>query len=193
MTEQDRGEARMESLIRQAAGERQSLARALKEVDRLRRSERRSRYLSLRIHAWMGILVGLAILFTGAPSIFETQIGTWMRPFLGILALVAGSVLLGGIDTHGTHGKHYVEAVGLALMTAWYGLMAASLVWSIYLYGSIEFKKPWDLTLIDPTQPRPFGPFIYLGFMSMLALVHLPACWRDLHNRVDVMGSMARG
>lgn len=184
---------RMDSLIYQAASERQTLASALREVNRLRRRERRSRYRSLRVHSWMGILIGISMLFTGVPQVFESQIGTWIRPCLGTLALLAGSVLLAGIDSQGTHRKHYVEMAGLSLMTLWYGAMAASLVWAIYLYGSIEFRMPWDTSIVDPLQPRPYGPFVYLGLMSMVAFVHLPACWRDLRYGLDTPGTSARG
>lgn len=184
---------RMDSLIAQAADERQALARALSEVERLRRRERAARYRSLRIHAWMGILIGTAMLFTGVPQIFENQIGTWMRPFLGTLALVAGAILLTGIDAQGTHRKHLVEMVGLSLMSTWYGLMVLALLWSTYRYGSIEFGLPWDLGAIDLLQPRPYGSIVYLGLMCNVAFVHLPACWRDLHNRVDARDPLARG
>ena len=176
-------EERMDALVEQAAVERQINNRLRRNAADYAEDQRRIRYTLLRIHAWMAIIVGVTVLFTGTAQIFEITFGTWTRPALGGLALVAGSTLLAGIDSRGGSKRHLVEMAGLAMKTLWDIAMSLGFVLAIWQYGAIEFRMPWDLGVIDPLQPRPYGPFIYLGLFSMITIVHLPACWRDLRNQ----------
>ncbi len=180
--EQHSSEERMSDLLGRASSERQEAARQRADAVAYATEQRATRYVLLRIHAWMGMLLGTAMLFTGTAQVFETQIGTWTRPFFGGLALLAGIILMAGIDSRGGSERDLVEVVGLSLKAFWDVAMALGFVVSIVQYGTVEWRLPWDLGVIDPSQPRPYGPFVYIGLASMISVVHLPACWRDLRS-----------
>lgn len=148
------------------------------QLDASHAAERHTRLSLLRIHAWMSAAVGVAMMCTGTAQIFEQQVGTWSRPALGSLALVAGMLLAYGI--HGPNGRHFgLEAAGLILVGLWDFAMAAGFIVSLFLYGSVVVRWPWDLGPIDLGQPRPYGPVVYFGLMAMVSTVHLAAVLRD--------------
>ncbi len=136
----------------------------------------------LLLHALIGLVAGLLILFNGTAAPFD-RYGDWVRLATGGLSFVGGAVLAVGLARRAT--SMVLEVVGLALLALWALLMGGGLLLISLSQGVLVIDWPWDSFSSLPTQ-RLYPIAILMGLFLMTAL-HL---WTA--TRVRRLGLAAR-
>lgn len=122
----------------------------------------------LVVHAMVGLLAGLLILFNGTARSFEGA-DPWGRPVIGGLAISGGVVLLTGLLRR--RRVMGLEVTGLVLLACWDLIMGAGFVIAAQSAGEIAFTWPWA-AITDPSSPRLYPIVLYVGLFLMMC-VHL--------------------
>lgn len=144
--------------------------------------EQTNRLGLLLVHALIGLLAGLLILFNGTAATFD-QYGDWMRLTTGGLAFVGGTVLAAGLAVRSA--AIALELVGLAILALWALTMAGGFVLASLDAGVLIIDWPWR-SFSDMPSERLYPIALYLGLFLMTSL-HL---WTA--SRIHELGTAAR-
>ena len=128
--------------------------------------EQTNRLGLLLLHALIGLLAGLLILFNGTAEAFG-QYGDRMRLITGGLAFVGGAVLAAGLAWRST--TSVLEMFGLAILALWSLVMAGGLILVSLGSGVLSIDWPWKAFSTIPSE-RLYPIAIYLGLFLMTSL-----------------------
>lgn len=124
-----------------------------------------NRHGLLRIHAWGGITIGVAMLFYGTASSFETVLGLWSRWALGGAGILGGLLVAWGLSRTPRHIR--TEGAGMSILALWdLGIMASFAVtlWT----NPPTLVMPWEPLPADASRVYPI--FVYGTLFALLAL-----------------------
>ncbi|GEP40406.1 hypothetical protein NPS01_40690 [Nocardioides psychrotolerans] len=128
--------------------------------------EQANRLGMLLLHALIGLMAGLLILFNGTAATFD-QYGDWMRLTTGGLAFVGGAVLVAGLAWRST--SILLEMVGLTILALWTLTMAGGFVLASLSAGVLIIEWPWH-AFSDMPAERLYPIVLYLGLFLMTSL-----------------------
>lgn len=147
--------------------------------------EQTNRLGLLLLHALIGLVAGLLILFNGTAPTFD-QWGDWVRLLTGGLAFVGGAVLAAGLVLRST--SIGTEMVGLVILTLWALTMAAGFVLASLGAGALVIDWPWR-SFPQLQAERLYPIAIYVGLFLMTSL-HL---WTASRVRQHGLSARHRG
>lgn len=139
----------------------------------------------LLLHALIGLIAGLLILFNGTATSFD-QWGDGVRLLTGGLAFVGGAVLAAGLALRST--SIVTEMVGLAILSLWALSMAGGFVLASLSAGEVVIDWPWHAFTEMPTE-RLYPIALYVGLFLMTSL-HL---WTASRIRQLTLAARHRG
>ncbi|WP_309647082.1 hypothetical protein [Nocardioides sp.] len=128
--------------------------------------EQTNRLGLLLVHALIGLIAGLLILFNGTAATFD-QYGDGMRLLTGGLAFVGGAVLAAGLALRST--SIVTEMVGLGILALWALTMAGGFVLASLSAGALIIDWPWHAFSDMPTE-RLYPIALYIGLFLMTSL-----------------------
>lgn len=126
-----------------------------------------NRFALLTLHASIGITVGAAMFFTGAPAVVERDFGPWSRTVLGLWAVAFGiSLLVGTLKTHFSPAGWVALISGCLGLAFWHSLIMFAYVDAAF-DDRIAILMPGEH--LDPSvTSRGYIPFIYLGYVTLV-------------------------
>lgn len=128
--------------------------------------ERANRLGLLLVHALIGVLAGLLILFNGTAATFD-RYGDWVRLTTGGLAFLGGTVLAAGLARGAA--SVVLEMVGLAILAVWALSMAGGFALTSLSAGMLIVDWPWH-AFADLSDERLYPIALYLGLFLMTSL-----------------------
>lgn len=128
--------------------------------------EQTNRLGLLLVHALIGLIAGLLILFNGTAAAFD-QYGDGVRLLTGGLAFVGGAVLAAGLALRST--SIVTEMAGLAILALWALAMAGGFAMASLEAGPLIIEWPWHAFAQMPTE-RLYPIALYIGLFLMTSL-----------------------
>lgn len=122
----------------------------------------------LGVHAVSALLAGAQQLLYGSAPTVEHVTGLWIRPVLGLLALLGGLTLLSGLRA--SPRSILREFYGLVLIGTWDFTMTAGLVFARISGGKFS-PLPFDQP-IPNGYASPYAVTVYGGLFALI-VVHL--------------------
>lgn len=142
--------------------------------------EQTNRLGLLLVHALVGLIAGLLMLFNGTNATFD-RYGEWVRPTTGALAFVGGALLAAGLARRSVSVR--LEVVGLALLSLWALVMTAGFAGAVARAGDPVIAWPWEA--LGTVPPERLYPIAIYGGLALMTVLHFCTALRLGHLAQD--------
>lgn len=131
--------------------------------------ELENRTLMLCVHGGVLLILGLMMMFTGAPAPMEAWYGPWSRLVVGGTGFLIGAATLVGVALTDESRRGYsAMLVGTILAALWHAGLSLT-----YAYAAstsrMELLAPGEPLSAAVTQ-RGYIPFVYLGYVLLVSI-----------------------
>jgi hypothetical protein len=127
-----------------------------------------SRFIALFIYGSLGVVVGLAMAFTGAPQAIEESFGTWTRVALGGSAVIGGVLLLlGNLKSAESRWAWVACLLGTIFLALWATTLAITYFASTVDDG-FAFVMPGEA--VPEGKARLYIPLLYEHLFALFIL-----------------------